>query len=194
MLFTSLLVTTAGPPHCLAGSPHRQALEVPVLTRLSITRVVTAGLLCATAAPLAAQQQRPMDFLDVQLMRSAGSLAVSPNGQWVLYTLSVPDWKEARSTTDIWLVSATGGVSSARQLTYTKDKSEANPVWSADGSFFVFASNRDAPSSAAAQNQLYVMRPDGGESRKVTDAKDGVAQFEFTRDGKWLGYAAGKAE
>ncbi|HWP69562.1 MAG TPA: S9 family peptidase [Gemmatimonadaceae bacterium] len=165
-----------------------------MLTRLSITRVVTAGLLCATAAPLAAQQQRPMDFLDVQLMRSAGSLAVSPNGQWVLYTLSVPDWKEARSTTDIWLVSATGGVSSARQLTYTKDKSEANPVWSADGSFFVFASNRDAPSSAAAQNQVYVMRPDGGESRKVTDAKDGVAQFEFTRDGKWLVYAAGKAE
>src|SRR5687767_15856196 len=114
-----------------------------------------------------------MDFLDVQLMRSAGSLAVSPNGQWVLHTLSVPDWKEARSTTDIWLVSAVNGVSSARQLTFTKDKSEDSPAWSADGSFFVFSSNRDAPSSAGSQNQLYMMRPDGGESRKITDAKDG---------------------
>ena len=38
------------------------------------------------------------------------------------------------------------------------------------------------------------MRPDGGESRKITDAKDGVAQFQFTRDGKWLVYSAGKAE
>ena len=72
-----------------------------MLTRPFVFRVVTAGILLA--APLAAQQQRPMDFLDVQLMRSAGSLAVSPNGQWVLYALTVPDWKEARSTTDIWL-------------------------------------------------------------------------------------------
>ena len=154
-----------------------------------------AALAIITAA-VGAQQpdKRPMNFLDVQLMRSAGSLTVSPDGRWVLYTLSVPDWKEARSTTDIWLVSAERGVSSARQLTYTKDKSEGNPAWSADGSFFVFSSNRDAPASAASQNQLYMMRPDGGESRKITDAKDGVFQFGFTRDGKSLVFAAGRAE
>jgi dipeptidyl aminopeptidase/acylaminoacyl peptidase len=135
-----------------------------------------------------------MDFLDVQLLRSAGSLAVSPDGRWVLYALTIPDWKEARSTTDIWLVSAERGLPSARQLTFTKDKSEGSPAWSSDGSFFVFSSNRDAPASASAQNQLYVMRPDGGESRKITDAKDGVANFAFTRDGRWLIYAAGRAE
>ena len=161
----------------------------------SFTRFVCIGLTVFTAATVNAQQpQRPMDFLDVQLMRSAGSLAVSPNGQLVLYTLTVPDWKEARSTTDIWLVNAANGVSSARQLTFSKDKSEESPAWSNDGSFFAFASNRDAPASAGSQNQLYVMRPDGGESRKITDAKDGVAQFQFTRDGKWLIYSAGKAE
>lgn len=154
------------------------------------------ALLTVCAATSGAQQpaQRPMNFLDVQLMRSAGSLAVSADGRWVLYTLSVPDWKEARSTTDIWLVSAERGVSSARQLTFTKDKSETTPQWAPDGSFFVFASNRDAPGTASAQNQLYAMRADGGESRKITDAKDGVAQFAFTRDGKWLVYGAGKAE
>jgi len=158
-------------------------------------------LLSATAlaiiSSVASGQQpgkRPMDFLDVQLLRSAGSLAVSPDGRWVLYALTIPDWKEARSTTDIWLVSAERGLPSARQLTFTKDKSEGSPAWSSDGSFFVFSSNRDAPASASAQNQLYVMRPDGGESRKITDAKDGVANFAFTRDGRWLIYAAGRAE
>ena len=135
-----------------------------------------------------------MDFLDVQLLRSAGSLAVSPDGRWVLYALTIPDWKEARSTTDIWLVSAERGVASARQLTFTRDKSEGSPAWSSDGSFFVFSSNRDAPANASTQNQLYVMRADGGESRKITDAKDGVANFAFTRDGRWLVYAAGRAE
>jgi hypothetical protein len=137
--------------------------EVRMSTRSLVFRLVTSLALCA--APVAEAQQvaqRPMNFLDVQLMRSAGSLAVSPDGRWVLYTLSVPDWKEARSTTDIWLVSAERGVSSARQLTFTKDKSEGNPAWSTDGSFIVFSSNRDAPASAASQNQLYMMRPDGG--------------------------------
>ena len=164
------------------------------VTQSFTLRLAVSFALCAASTTNAQQAKRPMDFLDVQLLRSAGSLAVSPDGRWVLYSLSVPDWKEARSTTDIWLVSAERGVSSARQLTFTKDKSEGNPVWSADGSFFVFSSNRDAPASASSQNQLYVMRPDGGESRKITDAKDGVATFDFTSDGRWLVYGAGKAE
>ena len=157
---------------------------------------LAASLLFFAATAATAQQtsRRPMDFLDVQLLRSAGSLAISPDGRSVLYALTIPDWKEARSTTDIWVVSAERGVSSARQLTFTKDKSEGSPAWSTDGSFFVFSSNRDAPSSASGQNQLYVMRADGGESRKITDAKDGVSNFEFTRDGRFLVFAAGRAE
>jgi dipeptidyl aminopeptidase/acylaminoacyl peptidase len=161
------------------------------------TRALAYAIALAMLASAARAQQaekRPMNFLDVQLMRSAGALAVSPDGRWVLHTLSVPDWKEARSTTDIWLVSTERGLASQRQLTFTKDKSEGNPAWSSDGSFFVFSSNRDAPDNASSQNQLYVMRPDGGESRKITDAKDGVAQFAFTSDGRWLVYAAGRAE
>src|SRR5688500_17225761 len=184
----------------------RQSCGAPLFTRASPPEVFVpihsfasrfAILLLASAASTSSAQQvakRPMDFLDVQLLRTAGSLAVSPDGRWVLYTLSVPDWKEARSTTDIWLVSAERGVSSARQLTFTKDKSEGSPAWSSDGSFFVFSSNRDAPAGARGQHQLYVMRPDGGESRRITDAKDGVSTFEFTRDGRWLVYGAGKAE
>ena len=173
------------------GDPPILALNQggPVRTRVF---AIAALALVGSSAP--AQQKRPMDFLDVQLLRSAGSLAVSPDGRWVLYALTVPDWKEARSTTHIWLVSAERGVSSARQLTFTKDKSEGSPAWSNDGSFFVFSSNRDAPANAATQNQLYVMRPDGGESRKISDAKDGVSNFTFTRDGQWLIYAAGRAE
>jgi dipeptidyl aminopeptidase/acylaminoacyl peptidase len=160
------------------------------LRSLAIAAVLS--LPCVAAGQQASK--RPMDFLDVQLMRSAGSLAFSPDGRWVLYALTTPDWKEARSTTDLWLVSTERGLPSSRQLTFTKDKSEGSPAWSTDGSFFVFSSNRDAPANAATQNQLYIMRPDGGESRKITDAKDGVAQFAFTSDGRWLVFAAGRAE
>ncbi|MGV3708225.1 MAG: hypothetical protein ACO1Q7_05240 [Gemmatimonas sp.] len=34
-----------------------------------------------------------------------------------------------------------------------------------------------------------MMRPDGGEAQRITDAKDGVGTFVFTRDGKSLVYS-----
>jgi dipeptidyl aminopeptidase/acylaminoacyl peptidase len=152
---------------------------------------VAVGLGLGVASTGFAQTKRPMTFMDVQLMNQAGSAAISPNRQRVLYTLSVPDWKEARRTTDVWLVSATQGASSARQLTFTKDKNETSPTWSADGSYFVFSSNRDA-AAGSNENQLYLMHADGGEARKITDAKDGVGAFAFTNDGLWLVYSVGK--
>jgi dipeptidyl aminopeptidase/acylaminoacyl peptidase len=134
-----------------------------------------------------------MTFLDMQLMKQAGALTPSPDGKWLLYTLSTPDWKEARRQTDLYLVSTEQGAKSARQMTFTKEKNEASPAWSRDGRLFFFLSNRDAPENASARNQLYVMRPDGGEARRITDAKEGVANFAQSRDGRWLVYRSGKA-
>jgi len=133
-----------------------------------------------------------MTFLDMQQMRQAGSPAPSPDGRRMLYTISTPDWKEAKQQTDVYLVSLQQGLASTRQMTFTRDKNEASPRWSRDSSFFVFASNREAPAASANQNQLYLMRPDGGEARRITDAKDGVSTFAFSRDGKWLAYRSGK--
>ena len=177
----------------------------------------TAALAYASSS-LAAQTpsdgKRPMTFLDQQNMRQVGSPAPSPDRKSLLYTISIPDWNQARRQTDIYIVSMEQGARSTRQLTYTKDKSEAQPRWAPDGSFFVFSSNRDAPAggpgAAGAEPQggggggfggggggpgfqLYMMHPDGGEARKITDAKEGVSTFAFSKDGKTLVYRSGKA-
>jgi dipeptidyl aminopeptidase/acylaminoacyl peptidase len=80
----------------------------------------------------------------------------------------------------------------------------------------VFSSNRDAPQQGGpggaeppagggggggpfggggggAGFQLYMMHPDGGEARKITDAREGVTTFAFSKDGKSLVYRSGKA-
>ena len=161
--------------------------------------LLVAASLVGLASPAAAQTAapsgaaRPMTFLDMQHMRQIGSPVPSPDGRWLLYTLSTPDWKEAKRQTDIYLVSLQQGVGSTRQLTFTKDKNESSPRWSRDGTFFAFLSNREAPQDASSRNQVYLMRPDGGESRRITDAKEGVADIAFSRDGRWLAYRAGKA-
>jgi dipeptidyl aminopeptidase/acylaminoacyl peptidase len=131
-----------------------------------------------------------MTFLDMQQFRRAGSWAPSPDGQWMLYTITTPDWQEAKSQSDIHLVSLVEGVSSSRQMTFTDQKNESSPQWSRDGGVFVFASNRDSDGN---QNQLYAMRSDGGEARKITDAEEGVSDSAFSEDGKWLVYRSGKS-
>ena len=183
--------------------------------------VIGAGLAFA-AEPLRGQAAptRPMTWLDAQNMRQVGAPAYSPDGRWALYTLSVPDWKEARRQNDIYLVNTVSGTSSIRRLTYTPDKNETTPIWSRDGSFFVFLSDRDAPAAAVAATrastlptsgpgapyyppavggglggaayQLFLMRPDGGEARKVSVAPEGVTTFAFSKDGQWLVYRAGR--
>ena len=172
---------------------------------LSHPRPRLLAAICLVAASVSsasgqAPQKRPMTFLDMRLMRTVQTPTLSPDGKWMAYALSVPDWKEAKSFTDLYVVSVERGLPSTRQLTYTKDKNETGPRWSRDGSMIVFSSNRDASSAgrdssssgSSSRNQLFLIRPDGGEARRITDARDGVGTYAFTRDGKWLVYSAGK--
>ncbi len=155
------------------------------------------GILCllALAAPpmaFAQAAKRPMTFVDVMELRSVGSGSIAPDGNHVVYTISIPQWKAGKNYTDIF-VASTDGSALPRQMTFTKEKNETRPEWSRDSRYFAFLSDREGPGTATT-NQLYLMRADGGEARKISDAKDGVNAYAFSRDGKWLAFSAGKAE
>ena len=195
------------------------SLRLPGLRAAVVAVALVPALALGAQAPVTT---RPMSFLDMQLLRQIAAPASSPDGQWLLYTLSVPDWKESRRQSDVYLVSTQQGAPSTRRLTFTADKNETAPAWSRDGRFIVFLSDRDAPAGGGAAParasalptsgpgapyfppavgggiggptyQLYMMRPDGGEARRITDAKDGVSTFAFSRDGSWLVYRSGAA-
>lgn len=147
-----------------------------------------AAVALASTAPGVGAQQRTLSFMDVQELRRGGSWTPSPDGAWMLYTVSTPDWEEAESQSDIHLVSLTDGVSTSRALTFTEDADETDPTWGPDGSWFVFASDRDEELDG---DQLYLMRPDGGEARRITSAEHGVSGFSFSPGGAWLVYRSG---
>ena len=154
---------------------------------------VVLALVIGVTSPVAARAPqeaapRPMTFLDMQEFARPGSYTPSPDGEWLLYTVTTPNWQDADSQSDIHLVSMREGVASSRQMTFTADKNETSPQWSRDGSFFLFLSNRSSD-----ENQLYAMRPDGGEARRITDAEEGVRDYSFSRDGRWLVYRSGKS-
>jgi len=144
-------------------------------------------IVVALAAAATAAEKRPMTFLDVMEMRSVGAGSISPDGKWVIYAVSIPQWKVGKNFTDIF-ISPTDGTSPPRQMTFTREKNETQPQWARNSRVFGFLSDREG------ENQLYLMRVDGGEARKVSDAKEGVNAFAFSRDGKWVAYSASKAE
>ncbi len=142
----------------------------------------------------ATAQTRPMQAIDMQYMRQIGAPTPSPDGTRLLYTLSTPNWKDATRQSDLFIVSMVEGVPSTKQLTFTTEKQETSPRWSRDGAFLVFSSNRDAPAASATRSQLYLMHPDGGEARRITNTDDGVSSFAFSDDGRWLVYRSGKPD
>jgi dipeptidyl aminopeptidase/acylaminoacyl peptidase len=145
---------------------------------------VVLVLLLAGADFLSAQQ-RPMDFPDLWRTVSVGSPDISPDGQWVLYVTNPRDFPTNRSDQEIHLASLDGTVD--RQLTNWPDGQNTNPTWHPSGEFFAFHSTR-----YEGNRQIFFMRPDGGEARRVTDAERGVGSWAFSDDGRWLAWLQGR--
>jgi hypothetical protein len=87
-----------------------------IRTPLRALSMLAVGAVLATA-----QSPRSMTFLDAQNMRQTSGFDLSPDGKSMLYTLSVPDWNQARRQTDLYLVATERGLPSGRQLTFTQD-------------------------------------------------------------------------
>src|SRR5687768_7089753 len=82
------------------------------------------------AAPLSAQQQpakRPLKVDDFARVRSVGDPQLSPDGQWVAYTVSSADLGKDTNDTDVWMASWDGTTN--LRLTSTPE-SESSPRWS----------------------------------------------------------------
>ncbi len=114
--------------------------------------------------------------------KRAASPAISPNGQWVAYTVRGANWDENTYHTEIWLADAKSG--ELRQLTSHAKKSSTSPTWSPDSTKLAFATDRDD------KRQIYLIDPRGGEARKLTSVEEGVAGFQWAPDGKSIAFTA----
>src|SRR6476661_5590602 len=156
------------------------------MPRARMTAFLTAialGLLIQPAplAQSAAGGETPTIDQLISLKR-AGSPAISPNGQWVAYTVRDTNWDENAYHTEIWLADAKSG--ELKQLTSNAKKSSTSPAWSPDSSKLAFTTDRDD------KRQVYVIDPRGGEARKLTAVEDGVGSCAWSPDGKSIAYTA----
>jgi dipeptidyl aminopeptidase/acylaminoacyl peptidase len=131
------------------------------------------------------QTRRPLKLDDIFRIKNVGNPQISPDGQWVAYTVSEIDVKADKSDSNIWMVSYDG--KTQRQITFSSD-SETSPQWSPDGKYLSFVSSRPGPNKGS---QIWVLDRNGGEARQLTEVKGRLQGYEWSPDSKRIAMVIG---
>jgi dipeptidyl aminopeptidase/acylaminoacyl peptidase len=120
------------------------------------------------------------------LMKRVGAPVVSPDGRWVVVSVTDPAYDEKEQTSDLWLVPADGSAK-PRKITFTK-ASESDLAWSPDSKRLAFSTKREGDDVA----QIYVLDvANGGEAQRITSTATAAKSPQFRPDGNAILFTAG---
>src|SRR2546429_9140132 len=99
---------------------------------------------------------------------------MSPDGQWVVYSVRTRMLKDDKNEERLWMVSTHGG----DPIPMTAEGvSSSHPRWSPDGKYLAFL-----PSRNAGKSQVWLLNRLGGEATRLSDTPQGVDDFEWSPD------------
>src|SRR5512143_3496789 len=120
-------------------------------------------------------------------LKRVSAHAASPCGRWLAVTVQRLDLDRAKYVSDLWRVPTDGGP--AVQLT-RGDSRDSAPAFRRDGALGFLSNRRPNESKpdedAEKRMQVWLLPPDGGEARQITDEPLGVDAFGFAAAGDRL--------
>ncbi len=158
--------------------PKAQHSFVFFLSLLLVSILVAPQIARAAGAPVS-----PQDILGYKRARDA---AVSPSGEWIAYTVSVPRAaaeEAGREYRELHVVSTKTG---AARPFVTGAVNVTQPRWSRDGSRIAFLMAR----GEKAKTQVWMIPFGGGEARQVTKSETSVSTFRWHPAGDRIAYVA----
>ncbi|UCC47589.1 MAG: S9 family peptidase, partial [Gemmatimonadota bacterium] len=78
------------------------------MCRIRAVVVSLIAIALATPALASAQGTRPFSVEDLIAMERISDPQLSPDGRWVVFTISSLDWEANRRRTDLWMVGIDG--------------------------------------------------------------------------------------
>lgn len=146
-------------------------------------KFLSASLLLAlagsiTTAIAAAEPATPFTVDTMLSLHRVGAPVASPDGNYVVFSVSTPDIAANKNKTDLWLKSVNGN-DAARRLT-SHDAADSSPQWSADGKHVYFLSAR------SGSNQLWRIALAGGEAEQVSSYPLDINAYKLAPTGEKL--------
>lgn len=146
--------------------------------RISAFALLLASLLSVTVA--AAAERRSLTADDINALRELNDPQVSPDGEWVAYTVRTADLVKDKRITHLWMASWDGN----RNLQLTQSEhSEHTPRWSPDGKYLSFLTARGGDEDP---EQLWLLDRTGGEASPLTGFNGDVLDYAWSPDGLQL--------
>jgi len=135
-------------------------------------------------ATLTAQNQKPITHEVMSMMKRVGAPEVSPDGKWVVFSVTEPSYNDKEVVNDLWIVAA-DGKTKPRRLTFGKG-TESGYKWSPDGTQIAFSAKREEDETP----QVYLLHfVGGGEAQRFSHISMGAANPQWSPDSKMILYS-----
>ncbi|UDF34032.1 UNVERIFIED_ORG: S9 family peptidase [Shinella sp. XGS7] len=133
-----------------------------------------------------ASQLPPLSAEDLWSLDRLGTPSLSPDGRQLVCSLSRGTLERRHNS--LWLMDCSGE-RAPRALTVCGER-DGQPAWSPRGDAIAFLSRREQQGEKDARPQLYLIAPDGGEARRLSDFAPGIESFRWLPDGSGLIFSA----
>jgi len=148
-------------------------------------QAIVSFLVCLVALHVFAQTpvRRMLEPRDVLRMKQVRQPKVSPDGNWILYTVSRVDSIKDKNLGKLFMTSWDG------KETVGLTEQTSNPgahAWSPDGKYISFLASGKSDGDKTSSRQLYVMDRRGGEPVQLTQFKGGISSYSWAPKGNQL--------
>ena len=153
------------------------------MARARLVSTMAFLAMAATAGAQAPASKQPLTHEALWLMKRVGAPSVSPDGKWVVFSLTEPAYDEKKEVADLWIVPGDGSAP-PRRLTSSKG-GESTPAWSPDSRRVAFTSRREDDEVS----QVYVIDvAGGGEARRISNSPLAARAPVWSPDGRSIAY------
>ncbi|MCH2451923.1 MAG: S9 family peptidase [Gemmatimonadetes bacterium] len=130
------------------------------------------------SAQFAVAQQSTLGIDDQFAIQAVANPKLSPDEQWVAYTVRTTSIELEKSETRLWMISTSGGVPIPMT---SKGYSVSNVEWGPEGGHLSFIASKNS-----GESQVWQLDLRGGEAQQITSVEQGVQSYEWSPDGSKL--------